>query len=189
MTPKQKMKKAIVIDKPYRAIALTDGWLCIKYLDGGEESLTTFADISEGDVITYGRSRPYNPQAERELWCGDCGFKKSKTCNDETTWKRCRLMSSEPEGKNVEARLELARQLERERVLDELYPPNTQITKNGDLYGGWEIDPKSLIRLKRYIKSNPQYEEEPDMEVIEVVIRAIKHELKYGKAELRQGGE
>jgi len=45
---------------------------------------------------------------------------------------------------------------------------------------------KSLIRIKKYIQSNPQYEEEPDMEVIEVVIRAIKHELKYGKVELRQ---
>ena len=72
----------------------------------------------------------------------------------------------------------------RDKVLDELYPPNTRIEKNGDLYDGWEIDPKSLIRLKKYIQSNPQYEEEPDMEVIEVVIRAIKHELKYGKVEL-----
>jgi hypothetical protein len=80
-------------------------------------------------------------------------------------------------------------QSEREKVLDELYPPNTHVEKNGDLYGGWEIEPKSLIRLKRYIQSNPQYEEEPDMEVIEVVIRAIKHELKYGKEELRQAGE
>jgi len=76
-------------------------------------------------------------------------------------------------------------QAEPNKVLDELYPPNTHIEKNGDLYGGWEIDPKSLIRLKRYIQSNPQYEEEPDMEVIEVVIRAIKHELKYGKVKSR----
>jgi hypothetical protein len=70
---------------------------------------------------------------------------------------------------------------EQGKMLDELYPPNTRIEKNGDLYGGWEIEPKSLKRLKDYIDSNPQCEEEPDMEVIEVVIRAIKHELKYGK--------
>ena len=74
---------------------------------------------------------------------------------------------------------------DRDKVLDELYPPNTRVEKNGDLYKGWEIDPKSLIRLERYIRSNPQYEEEPGMEAIEVVIRAIKHELKYGKVELR----
>jgi hypothetical protein len=59
-------------------------------------------------------------QNQRGAWCGDCGFKESDTCNDKTTWKRCRLMSSEPEGKNVESRLELARKSERERVLEEI---------------------------------------------------------------------
>jgi hypothetical protein len=68
-----------------------------------------------GDIFNLVNSN--NPQAERELWCGNCGFKESETCNDETTWKRCRLMSSEPEGKNIEARIELARQSEREKVL------------------------------------------------------------------------
>lgn len=57
-------------------------------------------------------------QNQKELWCGNCGFKGSETCNDETTWKRCRLMSSEPEGKNVEDRLELARNSAIEKVLD-----------------------------------------------------------------------
>lgn len=59
-------------------------------------------------------------QNQKELWCGNCGFKESETCNDEITWKRCRLMSSEPEGSNVEDRLELARSSAVERVLDKL---------------------------------------------------------------------
>ena len=59
-----------------------------------------------------------DPQTQRALWCGDCGFKESETCNDETTWKRCRLMSSEPEGTNVENRLELARNSARDKLLD-----------------------------------------------------------------------
>ena len=56
----------------------------------------------------------------RKAWCGNCGFIGSETCCSETNWKRCRLMSSEPEGKNVEARLELARSSAREKLLDEL---------------------------------------------------------------------
>lgn len=76
------MIKAICIEKPHRAIALTDGWLCIKYLEGGEESLTTFADISKGDVITYGRSHPYNPQAEREKVLDDVCCKIRKYCQN-----------------------------------------------------------------------------------------------------------
>ena len=59
-------------------------------------------------------------QIQKEQWCGDCGFKGSDTCNDGTTWKRCRLMSSEPEGKNVEDRLELARNSAIEKVLGEV---------------------------------------------------------------------
>lgn len=59
-------------------------------------------------------------QNQKELWCGNCGFKESETCNDEITWKRCRLMSSEPEGSNVEDRLELARSSAVEKVLDKL---------------------------------------------------------------------
>lgn len=59
-------------------------------------------------------------QNQKDLWCGNCGFKESETCDDKTTWKRCRLMSSEPEGKNVEERLELARNSAVEKVLGEL---------------------------------------------------------------------
>lgn len=50
----QGLRKVIMRDGPHRAIAPDDGWLCFKYLDGGEESISTFADISNGDVITYG---------------------------------------------------------------------------------------------------------------------------------------
>ena len=58
MTQQQEHEhyKVIQIDKPYHATALDDGWLCIKYLDGGEESLSTFADISKGDRIMWGNA-------------------------------------------------------------------------------------------------------------------------------------
>ena len=55
--------KAIKIEKPYEAIALIDGWLCIKYLDGGEESLSTFADVLKGDIIRFGHATPTSPPA------------------------------------------------------------------------------------------------------------------------------
>jgi hypothetical protein len=56
--PHRELRKAI-LREPHKATALTDGWLCFKYLDNGEESLSTFADISKGDVITY--SHPHTP--------------------------------------------------------------------------------------------------------------------------------
>jgi hypothetical protein len=56
-----------MIEKPHRAIALTDGWLCIKYLEGGEESLTTFADISKGDVITYTHAKDVQSERDKVL--------------------------------------------------------------------------------------------------------------------------
>ena len=71
----------------------------------------------------------------RKAWCGNCGFKDSETCCSETNWKRCRLMSSEPEGKNVEARLELARSSAREKLLDEvLRLPKGREQPNGEMY-------------------------------------------------------
>jgi hypothetical protein len=57
--PQPQIVKAINVVKPYHVKALVDGWLCIKYLDGGEESLSTFADVSKGDMIIFGNaSRP-----------------------------------------------------------------------------------------------------------------------------------
>ena len=75
-------------------------------------------------------------------------------------------------------KIQSLRQQERERVLDELFPPNTKINTNGDLVGGWELDPKPLFELKKRIRSNPQYKEEPEAEVIEVVVLAVKEYLR-----------
>lgn len=53
--------------KPYVKESRVDGWLCIKYLDCGEESMSTFADVSKGDIIMYGnatRSRPAKESSE-----------------------------------------------------------------------------------------------------------------------------
>ena len=72
-------------------------------------------------------------------------------------------------------------QNEREKVLVELekmYPENTWITQEGDLVGGWELNPKHLRRLKTLIEKTPSYECEPDLEEIEIVILAIKQELR-----------
>jgi hypothetical protein len=70
---KEKELRKVILREPHKATALTDGWLCFKYLDNGEESLSTFADISKGDVITY--DRPH-PEPERDFvntpekpWC------------------------------------------------------------------------------------------------------------------------
>jgi len=60
--PQQQEMKKVLMRESHKATALTDGWLCFKYLDNGEESLSTFADISKGDVITY--SRPVAPALE-----------------------------------------------------------------------------------------------------------------------------
>jgi hypothetical protein len=57
---------------------------------------------------------------QKEEWCGNCGFKQSSDCNDEITWKRCRLMNAPPEERNIEARLKLARETAREKMLDEV---------------------------------------------------------------------
>ena len=62
--------RAVKIEKPYHARALVDGWLCIKYLDNGEELVSPFADISRGDIILYGnatRSRPAPAADDNEL--------------------------------------------------------------------------------------------------------------------------
>ena len=64
--------KAIKIEKPYEAIALIDGWLCIKYLDGGEESLSTFADVLKGDIIRFGHATHTSPPAPAQFKCPDC---------------------------------------------------------------------------------------------------------------------
>jgi hypothetical protein len=74
--------------------------------------------------------------------------------------------------------LSSALKAERERVLDDLFPPNSEINSNGDLNGGWEIDPKALFRLKKEIQLNPQFTEEPEAEVIEVIVLAIKAALR-----------
>jgi hypothetical protein len=66
MTPdpqQQRELRKVIIRESHKATALTDGWLCFKYLDNGEESLSTFADISAGDVITY--NRPHTPAPEQ----------------------------------------------------------------------------------------------------------------------------
>ena len=67
------------------------------------------------------------------------------------------------------------------KILDTLFPPNTKLHANGDLHGGWELDPKPLFKLKKAIEANLQYTEEPEAEVIEVVVLAIKRLLKYGE--------
>ena len=60
MTPDaQRELRKVIMREPHKATALTDGWLCFKYLDNGEESISTFADISKGDIITY--DRPHTP--------------------------------------------------------------------------------------------------------------------------------
>ena len=38
----------------HHVILETDGWLCFKYLDCGEESISPFADVSKGDIIEWG---------------------------------------------------------------------------------------------------------------------------------------
>ena len=38
----------------HHVILETDGWLCFKYLDCGEESMSPFADVSKGDIIEWG---------------------------------------------------------------------------------------------------------------------------------------
>jgi len=66
----------------------------------------------------------------------------------------------------------------REDMLDEMFPRNTKINSNGDLEGGWELDPKALFKLQKEIETNPQYEEEPIAEQIEVVVLAIMKSLR-----------
>jgi hypothetical protein len=68
-------------------------------------------------------------------------------------------------------------------VLEEMFPPNTKINSNGDLDGGWELDPAPLFNLQRAIEKNPQFTEEPCAEVIETVILAIKQSLRQPKEE------
>jgi len=60
------------------------------------------------------------------------------------------------------------------QVLDELFPPNTVINSNGDLKGGWELDPKALHALEKQMQSDPRCTEEPVAKVIEAVVLAIK---------------
>lgn len=74
MTPpaQPEILRAIRIVKPYHAEALVDGWLCIKYLDGGEESISTFADISKGDMVLYGNATRSRPAPLTQNDGGDC---------------------------------------------------------------------------------------------------------------------
>lgn len=95
--------------------------------------------------------------------CCNCGF--PKTSDGEPNCNECAF--SEQHDAAI-----------RKEALDRLFPENTNINSNGDLDGGWELDPKPIFALKKKIESNPQYEEEPEAEVIEVVIRAIKAELR-----------
>jgi hypothetical protein len=76
MTPARQPQlfKAIKIEKPYEATALTDGWLCIKYLDGGEESLSTFADVSKGDIIRFGHTTHTSAPLSMEERCKQAGI-------------------------------------------------------------------------------------------------------------------
>ena len=75
--PKQKIIRAIKIVKPYHAQALVDGWLCIKYLDGSEESLSTFADVSKGDMILYGNATRSCPAPAAPDYTNEkCGSEK-----------------------------------------------------------------------------------------------------------------
>ena len=82
----QEIVRSIKIVKPYHAQALVDGWLCIKYLDGEEESLSTFADVSKGDIILYGnaaRSRPAPSAPDyRELFVRDLLYDFEWTANN-----------------------------------------------------------------------------------------------------------
>jgi hypothetical protein len=64
--------------------------------------------------------------------------------------------------------------------LDIMFPVNTKFYANGDLHGGWELNPDPLFKLKKAIEANPQFTEEPEAEVIEVVILAIKNALRKG---------
>ena len=36
--------------------------------------------------------------------------------------------------------------------LDRMFPENTKINSNGDLNGGWELDPKSIAKLVKQIE-------------------------------------
>ena len=63
---------------------------------------------------------------------------------------------------------------------EKLYPENCRVNSNGDLVGNWYIDLSSLRRLQRKIQSGVRYERDaPPLEDIEVVVRAIKDELRY----------
>ena len=86
----QKIIRAIRIVKPYHAQALVDGWLCIKYLDGREESLSTFADVSRGDMILYGNATANNssPQQEYSITGRDLDV-VPKQCVYPTGEKKC----------------------------------------------------------------------------------------------------
>jgi hypothetical protein len=59
-----------------------------------------------------------------------------------------------------------------------MFPRNIKINSNGDLYGGWELEPEALFKLQREIEKNPQFEEEPNAEQIEVVVLAIMKSLR-----------
>ena len=87
MTPdaQQPEPRIVIIREPHKATALTDGWLCFKYLDNGEESLSTFADISKGDVITYSRPHTHAPAPEQFLTVtvGECMTQCLKARADE----------------------------------------------------------------------------------------------------------
>jgi hypothetical protein len=63
-------------------------------------------------------------------------------------------------------------------TLDKEFPENTIVNANGDLKDGWELDPKPLFKLKKKMQSDPRYIEEPEAEVIEAVILAIKESLR-----------
>lgn len=71
----------------------------------------------------------------------------------------------------------------RKAALDQLFPRNGKINTNGDLEGDWKLDPQSLFKLENEIRSNPQFTEEPDAEVIETVILAVMNSLRKGDAE------
>jgi hypothetical protein len=71
----QSELRKVIMREPHKATALTDGWLCFKYLDNGEESISTFADISKGDVITYDRQHPPAPDKPRPP-CEECVYQE-----------------------------------------------------------------------------------------------------------------
>jgi hypothetical protein len=69
--------------------------------------------------------------------------------------------------------------------LERMFPNNNCINFNGDLKGGWCLNPKPLFALKRAIQDDPRYLEEPEAEVIEVVIMELKNQLRRAREATR----